>query len=549
MASKSKRSTKLTRQQLSEGIFQAVSAQRIEQLREDLQKAERINILVFENLNFLITGITTLIDAVSDFNPGTFKSYYIGVKEIPTETEELSNLKEQIKTTLEFFKQKIETDLDKKQSIWLTHIKNKILGPAHNVTMKLSRPEDQTAVSKLLDILKNNDADMHAKVISEINENKTAFLIRNFRKAGELKSEIVDYIFDQVFSLVDPKTGKLQSTLTPRQVSMKTLVKSGIHRGHGAGAGSAVAYVAVAEGIASISKNLDIDHLLKYIEADFTQLEVKLDPNQLQDIKNIIINWDSLVDPKTGKVKADYIPYIEFQDSSSNTSVDARREKLVAQSVRRYIASLPPSTIAEATSSPSLKDQMISVAIAPIFGIELSSKNLKKVRAKISKNYIVSGSGLRLKGQEAFKNKISRKKVTYRKVSSKINPPRKRPPNINKPVVARSSSSSGFNQLQLVGILNASLPPVVRKNMQYPALQNRTGLFSESVKVTSIDQTPKGFPSISYTYDKIPYQVFEMGIGKSPWATPERDPRKLIDKSVRELAAEYMTQRFYTKRV
>jgi hypothetical protein len=110
-------------------------------------------------------------------------------------------------------------------------------------------------------------------------------------------------------------------------------------------------------------------------------------------------------------------------------------------------------------------------------------------------------------------------------------------------------AQQGFNQLQLVGILNASLPPVVRKNMQFPALQNRTGLFSESVKVVSIDQTPKGFPSISYTYDKIPYQVFEMGVGKGPWATPERDPRKLIEKSVRELAADYMTQRFYTKRV
>lgn len=547
MAAKPKR-TKLTRKQLNEGIFAAVSADRIEQLRDDLQKAERPNILVFENLNFLITAIETLIDAVEEFNPSTFKPYYIGVEEIPTDAKGLSALKEKVSGVLNEFKTEIKNKLDANQDDWVQHIKSNILGPAHTAARRPAAKADKSAITVLLWTLRNNDTPMYARVNRRIDKDKTAFLIRNFRKAGELKSKIVDYIFEQVFSLVD-KNGKLQSTLTKTQRSMIPLVKSGIHRGHGAGAGSAVSYIAVAEGVASIAKTLNTANLIEHIEAEFKVFDIELDPAELQDITKIIVDWDSVIDPKTGKVKASYIPYIEFQDRTSNTGKDSRRERLVAQSVRRYIASLPPRTIAEATSSPSLKDQMISVAIAPIFGIELNSKNLKKIRAKISKNYVVSGSGLRLKGQEAFKNKISRKKVTYRKVSSKINAPRRRPPSINKPVVARSSSSTGFNQLQLVGILNASLPPVVRKNMQYPALQNRTGAFSESVKVTGIEQTPKGFPSISYTYDKIPYQVFEMGIGKSPWATPERDPRKLIDKSVRELAAEYMTQRFYTKRV
>ena len=49
--------------------------------------------------------------------------------------------------------------------------------------------------------------------------------------------------------------------------------------------------------------------------------------------------------------------------------------------------------------------------------------------------------------------------------------------------------------------------------MQPPGLANRTGRFASSVKVTEIQQTPKGFPSIGYTYRKNPYQVFEEGSG------------------------------------
>ena len=98
-------------------------------------------------------------------------------------------------------------------------------------------------------------------------------------------------------------------------------------------------------------------------------------------------------------------------------------------------------------------------------------------------------------------------------------------------------------------MINKELPDIVRKNMNAPALQNRTGRFAESVKVTDVVQTPKGFPSVGYTYQKNPYQVYEMGRGSEPWATPERDPRKLIDASIREAAARLAIGRFFTRRV
>ena len=103
--------------------------------------------------------------------------------------------------------------------------------------------------------------------------------------------------------------------------------------------------------------------------------------------------------------------------------------------------------------------------------------------------------------------------------------------------------------LQVVAYINTRLQQEIEKNMIPPALESRTGRFSGSVKVLNMIQTKKGFPSFEYTYDKNPYQVFEMGVGRSPWATVDRDPRKLIDKSIREIAAEMLQGRLYTRRV
>ena len=85
--------------------------------------------------------------------------------------------------------------------------------------------------------------------------------------------------------------------------------------------------------------------------------------------------------------------------------------------------------------------------------------------------------------------------------------------------------------------------------MNAPALENRSGTFADSVKVTDVMQTSKGYPSIGYTYKRDPYQVFEVGTGDARWATPERDPRRLIDRSIREIAAEFAIGRFYTRRI
>ena len=70
---------------------------------------------------------------------------------------------------------------------------------------------------------------------------------------------------------------------------------------------------------------------------------------------------------------------------------------------------------------------------------------------------------------------------------------------------------------------------------------------SNQLKMTDVIQTPQGFPSIGYTYAKEPYQVYESTSG-TRFSDPIRDPRPLIDVSIRELVAQFGLGRLYTRR-
>lgn len=205
---------------------------------------------------------------------------------------------------------------------------------------------------------------------------------------------------------------------------------------------------------------------------------------------------------------------------------------------------------------------------------QFKNKVLKDIRAAIEKLDVIHQDGSDNSVTRTRKRAI--KKVTDpfakrgAKVTTediKINKSSKSPVKLNKKVKATREASrakatpksipggprtkerqSTFNITTLLAILNQRLPDKVAGNMGAPRLENRTGRFASSVRVTDITQTRQGFPSIGYTYQKRPYQVFEATSG-SRFADQERDPRSLIDASIREIAAEYALGRLYTRRV
>lgn len=113
------------------------------------------------------------------------------------------------------------------------------------------------------------------------------------------------------------------------------------------------------------------------------------------------------------------------------------------------------------------------------------------------------------------------------------------------PARTRRTKKSAFNIGYILGILNQQLPETVAGNMGSPRLNYITGRFANSVRATDIAITNKGFPSVGYTYQLYPYQTFEPGFRQG---SVERDPRKLIDKSIREIMLSTGVGRIYTRR-
>jgi len=168
----------------------------------------------------------------------------------------------------------------------------------------------------------------------------------------------------------------------------------------------------------------------------------------------------------------------------------------------------------------------------------------------------------KLLGQKAPKYKGSIKKTTGRarlKVGTKpFKSGRKGKGLAGKAAVARMQAHLRTNKgkfaspISLMNMLNKKLPATIRDNMGHPALQNVSGRFANSIRVQKVNPAlGRSKPAtIQYSYDTDPYQVFETGgKGDSRWATGARDPRILIDKSIREIAAETMMTRFVTQRL
>lgn len=99
----------------------------------------------------------------------------------------------------------------------------------------------------------------------------------------------------------------------------------------------------------------------------------------------------------------------------------------------------------------------------------------------------------------------------------------------------------------LIPKINALLHQAVKANMVAPRLVYRTGQFASSVQVTKVETTDKGYPVFSADYERSPYQVFDRVLGRSPWNTPMRDPKDLIQKSVRDVMRTMAIGRFYVK--
>jgi hypothetical protein len=189
-----------------------------------------------------------------------------------------------------------------------------------------------------------------------------------------------------------------------------------------------------------------------------------------------------------------------------------------------------------------------ALAKIDVVNIEGSDSRLQIEKKKIVKAFDKSVKSKRVKKQSIdTKLNLSKSKATK---SVKVKPKKAKSTavpmgkvNIKTPKAKKSTKQS---TITLAALINQKLPETVAKNMKAPGLRYRTGRFASSARVTDVVETAKGFPSIGYTYMKYPYQTFEPGFAQG---SADRDPRKVIDKSIREIAMDLLVGRFYTRRV
>jgi len=113
---------------------------------------------------------------------------------------------------------------------------------------------------------------------------------------------------------------------------------------------------------------------------------------------------------------------------------------------------------------------------------------------------------------------------------------------------SKVANKTALSDLQIKKLLNAKLTDAIRRRMTYPRLVYRTGRFASSVEVIGLTSSNDGKTTLSYTYAKDPYQIFEEGHGRVPWATPARDPRIIIEESIREVAIGIIAGKFNLRR-
>jgi hypothetical protein len=364
------------------------------------------------------------------------------------------------------------------------------------------------------------------KFPSDFNKVKSgiAFICSSFAQIGKCKKEIIDLFI---------KTS---------EHNIKKL-RASVDRGHGASDGLAVSGVQIAKSMGRAQSALGDDEEAKklfqkefkdYISGDaFKTGDLALTSEEVTDLLRVTIEYKQVVTDK-GVLSATYLPFITFQDKYINRTTHQAREVVAKKVVESFFEKIGAEGLASMEGSSTLKEKMISKAISPIVSVDIKSKKVT-IDARIDPRKVK----LKTKGKASQGKKPKRKakfKVTQSK-SAGVKPTGR----------VKKATASNFSVAAIMGNLNAKLPDRVAQNMGAPALEYRTGRFASSVRATDVVTTPKGFPSIGYTYQRDPYEVFENTSG-SRFADAQRDPRVIIDKSIREIAAEMAIGRLFTRR-
>ena len=230
-------------------------------------------------------------------------------------------------------------------------------------------------------------------------------------------------------------------------------------------------------------------------------------------------------------IKEHAIEFLEEADGKMATEIFMRMKK----GKKNFGKGVGPKKFLNLWSaSPDTRNQIDKLVKANIIGGLLNFKhNINPdMRLKVNKKLLAEGK--KVLGTKSSRTKAKRGKKSFSTIHRRFGS------------VAGASAKAKQKMTPKIGIelkelINNVLPEAVAAKMHPPALQFRTGRFANSAEVTNVMVGPRGGTEIQYTYQRDPYETFEPG-GKQ--GSTQRDPRRIIGSTVREIAQQMIGQKF-----
>lgn len=290
---------------------------------------------------------------------------------------------------------------------------------------------------------------------------------------------------------------------------------------------------------------------LGYMQSEvFNPLSIKYNLKDIQDYTTMSLDRGIVVQ-------------VEYGDASHNSKMAEYDKDGIQKAADDHIANLiralgftGPNARANIDEISHLKGSNSFIEKAKIIGQNAVLDNLIPLTksGKLDMRYKVNKS-LSIKARKEAVKKINKGLIKNKKDSSKKTVQKMGAAGTIRQIKNKGKSSTGIMGVGVAGgttspialkeLIQAQLAERLLSNMQLPALRNRTGRFRTSAQVQNVMVGPRGGTEVQYTYMKNPYQTFEPG---GAMGSTDRDPRRLIGGTIREIAMELTGNKFIRTR-
>ena len=239
--------------------------------------------------------------------------------------------------------------------------------------------------------------------------------------------------------------------------------------------------------------------------------------------------WESYIEVRVGSRKP---------EKTDKGEIYKIAEKIITKRIEDQIKvkGLPAGFTNKKQSAQSKAEQITGAIVHDIYS------KVKKSKAKVS-----GAKGSKFKSKPIKTTLYKGSNVTHIKRGKKrISIPVKALSEGREQGTKETTTNTAAALKKLQRIINKRLPAEVRRNMGRPALMNRTGRFSNSVRLLSLTEGHSTLVA-KYTYLLSPYSTFE-NTGKKRWPMAY-NPKPLIAKSIRNLAMGRIDSKLTLRRV